>query len=63
MLFTKIGYRGVGSAEFKLDPADGRLKFIELNPRYWMQNELAAFCGAIMALAQYLDLSGREVPP
>jgi predicted ATP-grasp superfamily ATP-dependent carboligase len=31
--FKKIGYRGVGSAEFKLDDRDGTLKLIELNPR------------------------------
>jgi len=59
--FKGINYTGVGSAEFKLDSEDGKLKLIELNPRYWMQNEQAAYCGVNFALAQYLDLSGEEV--
>ena len=61
--FNGIGYKGVGSAEFKLDLEDNRLKLIELNPRYWMQNEQAAYCGINFAIAQYLDLSGQEVTP
>ena len=57
--FKGIGYKGIGSAEFKLDLEDNKLKLIELNPRYWMQNEQAAVCGANFALAQYLDLSDQ----
>ncbi len=57
-----IGYRGVGSAEFKRDDRDGELKLIELNPRYWQQNALAERCNVNFPLAQYLDLTG-EVPP
>ena len=56
-----IGYRGVGSAEFKRDDRDGVLKLIELNPRYWQQNALAERCNVNFPLAQYLDLTG-EVP-
>jgi predicted ATP-grasp superfamily ATP-dependent carboligase len=59
--FNKIGYRGIGSAEFKLDLADNRLKLIELNPRYWMQNEHATLCGINFALIQYLDLTGQTI--
>ena len=61
--FNKIGYRGVGSAEFKLDPRDGRLKLIELNPRYWQQNGLADRCGMNFPLMNYLDLTGAEMKP
>ncbi len=57
-----IGYRGVGSAEFKRDPRDGKLKLIELNPRFWQQNALAARCGVDFALAQYQDLTGEVSP-
>ena len=57
-----IGYRGVGSAEFKRDDRDGELKLIELNPRYWQQNALAERCNVNFPLAQYLDLTA-EVPP
>ena len=51
-----IGYRGIGSAEFKRDERDGELKLIELNPRYWQQAALAERCGVNFPLAQYLDL-------
>lgn len=59
-LFSKIGYRGVGSAEFKLDSRDGKLKFIELNPRYWQQNALAEKCGMNFPLMDYMELTGCE---
>jgi predicted ATP-grasp superfamily ATP-dependent carboligase len=58
--FRKIGYRGVGSAEFKLDPRDGKLKLIELNPRYWQQNALAEKCGMSFPLTDYLELTDRN---
>lgn len=61
-LFTNIDYKGVGSAEFKLDPSDQKLKLIELNPRFWLQNEQATYCGVNFARQQYLDLSRQEVP-
>lgn len=55
-----IGYRGVGSAEFKYDRRDGKFKLIELNPRYWQQNALAEKCGMNFPLIHYLDLTGQE---
>jgi predicted ATP-grasp superfamily ATP-dependent carboligase len=58
-----IGYRGVGSVEFKLDPRDRQLKLIELNPRYWQQVALAERCGMNFPLVHYLDLTGREPSP
>jgi predicted ATP-grasp superfamily ATP-dependent carboligase len=58
--FKKIGYRGVGSAEFKLDDRDGTLKLIELNPRYWQQNSLAEKCGMNFPLIDYLEATGGE---
>lgn len=55
-LFKKIGYIGVGSAEFKRDIRDGQYKLIELNPRYWQQNSLTEKCGLDFAFINYLDL-------
>ena len=52
-LFDSIDYLGVGSAEFKLDNRDGKLKLIELNPRYWQQNYQATACGLNFPLIQY----------
>lgn len=57
-LFNAISYRGVGSAEFKRDMCDGRLKLIELNTRYWQQNALAEACGVNFAWINYQDLLG-----
>ncbi|PWB65703.1 MAG: hypothetical protein C3F14_05220 [Deltaproteobacteria bacterium] len=61
--FTRIGYRGVGSAEFKRDPRDGKLKLIELNPRYWQQNGLAEKCGMNFPLTDYLEQTGGAPQP
>jgi predicted ATP-grasp superfamily ATP-dependent carboligase len=55
--FTGIGYRGVGSTEFKLDLRDNKLKLIELNPRYWQQNALAEKCGMNFPLMDYMELT------
>lgn len=55
--FLKIGYRGIGSAEFKFDEKDRKYKLIELNPRYWQQNILPEACGINFPLIQYLDLT------
>jgi D-aspartate ligase len=58
--FSRIGYRGVGSAEFKLDMRDNKLKLIELNPRYWQQNALAEKCGMNFPLMDYMELTDCE---
>jgi predicted ATP-grasp superfamily ATP-dependent carboligase len=56
--FKGIDYQGIGSAEFKYDQKDGKLKLIELNPRYWQQNTLAETCGINFPLINYRDLAG-----
>jgi predicted ATP-grasp superfamily ATP-dependent carboligase len=58
--FKSINYRGVGSAEFKLDERDGKLKLIELNPRYWQQNSLADKCGMNFPLEHYLEVTQQN---
>lgn len=55
-LFTNLGYKGIGSAEFKYDVSDGKLKLIEINPRYWQQNYLTTACGINFAYIHYSDL-------
>ena len=55
-LFSGIGFTGIGSAEFKRDNKDGRLKLIEINPRYWQQNYLSTACGMNFPYLNYLDL-------
>ncbi|MBP7690449.1 MAG: hypothetical protein KA764_00950 [Anaerolineales bacterium] len=61
--FQEIGYRGIGSIEFKRDERDGQLKLIELNPRLWHQNSQADDCGQNFPWIQYLDLTGRPPAP
>ncbi|MDZ7336938.1 MAG: hypothetical protein ONB30_00205 [candidate division KSB1 bacterium] len=61
--FRGIGYRGIGSIEFKKDDRDGKLKMIELNPRLWQQNIHATDCGINFPLIQYLDLTGQNPSP
>lgn len=58
--FKDIDYHGVGSAEFKYDERDGKLKLIELNPRYWQQNSLATACGMNFPLIDYLEVTGQD---
>jgi len=61
--FESINYRGVGSAEFKLDEREGKLKLIELNPRYWQQNSLADKCGMNFSLVDYLEATQQNPQP
>ena len=61
--FESINYRGIGSAEFKLDSRDGKLKLIELNPRYWQQNALADKCGMNFPLVDYLEVTQQNPEP
>jgi predicted ATP-grasp superfamily ATP-dependent carboligase len=62
MLFSSIGYRGIGSAEFKLDDLDNKLKLIEINPRYWQQNYLTTASGLNIAYINYCDLMSLPIP-
>ena len=61
--FKGIGYRGIGSIEFKKDDRDGKLKMIELNPRLWQQNIHPTICGINFPLIQYLDLTNQNLLP
>lgn len=59
-LFSGINFTGVGSAEFKYDKKDGKLKLIELNPRYWQQNAIGEFSGVNFALINFNDLNCKQ---
>ena len=62
-LFSAIGFIGIGSAEFKFDNSDGKLKLIEINPRYWQQNYLSTACGMNFPYLNYLDLLQESPNP
>ena len=60
-LFRGISFKGIGSAEFKKDERDGKLKLIEINPRYWQQNYLSTACGINFPYINYTDLMQRPI--
>jgi predicted ATP-grasp superfamily ATP-dependent carboligase len=62
-LFDGIDHRGLGSAEFKRDARDGRLKLIEVNPRLWLFHPLSVPAGVDFVLTAYRDATGQPVPP
>ncbi|MCL7969810.1 MAG: hypothetical protein M8867_09335 [marine benthic group bacterium] len=61
-LLAALGYRGVFSAEFKLDPRDQRFKLLEVNTRPWWYVEFAARCGVDVCAMAYRDALGEAVP-
>lgn len=56
-----LGHLGLGGLEFKRDPRDGRLKLLDLNPRWGIGDSLAAACGIDMAWLYYLDCLGMDL--
>jgi predicted ATP-grasp superfamily ATP-dependent carboligase len=61
-LVSALGvWKGPLNAEWMLDPRDGKLKFIEINPRMWGYGYLATGCGlnfpaGIVSLALGMDI-------
>jgi D-aspartate ligase len=62
-LLSGIGYRGVFSAEFKLDERDGLFKLLEVNARPWWYVDFAARCGVDVCGMAYRDALGWEIEP
>jgi predicted ATP-grasp superfamily ATP-dependent carboligase len=60
-LLRDLRYRGIFSAEFKLDPRDGLFKLLEVNCRPWWFNGFAADCGVDTTLMAYRDALGLPV--
>jgi len=60
-LVTRLGYRGIFSAEFKRDARDGKLRIIEVNTRAWTYVEFAARCGVNVCAMAYDDALDRPV--
>jgi predicted ATP-grasp superfamily ATP-dependent carboligase len=56
-----IRYNALMSAEFKEDPRDGKMKFLEINARPWWHFWLAAKCGADIIYHSYLDTIGQRI--
>jgi predicted ATP-grasp superfamily ATP-dependent carboligase len=44
-MLTRLGWRGIATAEFKLDPRDNVPKLMEVNPRFFGYTNLAILAG------------------
>jgi predicted ATP-grasp superfamily ATP-dependent carboligase len=64
-LLREIGFHGVSGIEFKRDPRDGMLKFMEVNARHVSWHRLAAVLGVNVSFIAYSDALGRRLvaPP
>jgi D-aspartate ligase len=62
-LLESIRYRGIFSAEFKLDPRDQTFKLLEVNSRPWWFIEFASICGANVCAMAVADALERPVAP
>ena len=58
-----MDYHGIAELEFKRDSRDGISRLIELNPRLWLQAQLASDTGVDFAQIQYNDLTGQPLGP
>lgn len=56
-----IKYNGLFELEFKKDSRDGKYKFLEINPRICLQNQLAMSLGLDLAYIAYLDALDMEI--
>ncbi|MBI4547774.1 MAG: hypothetical protein HY707_07335 [Ignavibacteriae bacterium] len=61
--FQKIGYRGLGNVEFKLDARDAKLKLIECNSRLTLVTELIRQSGLDLPLLLYQRATKQPPPP
>lgn len=63
-LFEAVGFRGLGSVEFKRDPRDGVFKIMEPTVgRPNLQSEIATANGVNLAWLAYANLSGIDPGP
>jgi len=60
-LLQSMNFYGVSEVEFKRDPRDNEFKFIEINPRFWMEHGLATACGVNLSYMYYQDAIGNKV--
>ncbi len=62
-VLARTNYRGIFSAEFKLDPRDSLFKLLEINSRPWWYVDFAVSSGADVCMMAYHDALGEEVAP
>ena len=57
-VLAALQYRGIFSAEFKIDARDGTFKILEINARVWIYVEFAGRCGVDVCTMSYRDALG-----
>ena len=57
---TSIGFHGIFSAEFKIDPRDNVGKLLEVNARSWWYNSFPSACGVNIIFMAYLEAIGKD---
>jgi D-aspartate ligase len=57
-----IGYVGLCEMELKRDTVDGKVRLIEINPRWSVTSDCARYAGLDLGWLHYLDLIGQPVP-
>ncbi|HZG71980.1 MAG TPA: hypothetical protein VEY51_10650, partial [Chondromyces sp.] len=62
-LLRDLELTGISVAEFKRDPRDGELKFIEINARTWLWHSLSEACGIDLSYLYYLEMTGQHPKP
>lgn len=58
-LVSAFQWRGIAEVEWMRDPRDGKLKLMEINPRYWNSLHLAVQSGVDFPYLHYLLATGR----
>jgi D-aspartate ligase len=61
--FRAMGYVGIGEVELKRDTRDGKVKLIELNPRFTGTGDAAVHMGVETGWLHYLDMIGQKPAP
>jgi predicted ATP-grasp superfamily ATP-dependent carboligase len=57
-----LGYVGICEIELKRDTRDGKVRLIEVNPRWSVTADCARYAGLDLGWQHYLDLIGEPVP-
>ena len=60
-VLSTLQYTGLGECEWKRDPRDGQLKFLEMNARSWGWHSLASEVVADLAPMLYDHLMGKAI--
>ena len=58
-----IGYVGLCEIEVKRDTRDGKVRLIEMNPRFSVTADCSIYAGVDLGWLHYLDLIGQPVSP